>query len=57
MTLNEVLSAVLRLSITEKFKLMQILVKDLGVLEDISPLEPFKTYDPFRGLPAQNVRF
>lgn len=45
MTLDEVLSAVLRLSVTEKLKLMQILVEDLGVVEDISPLEPFKTYD------------
>ncbi len=45
MTLAEVLPAVRRLSATEKLKLIRILVEDLDVAEDISPLEPFKTYD------------
>jgi hypothetical protein len=45
MTLAQVLPAVRRLSATEKLKLIRILVEDLDVAEDISPLEPFKTYD------------
>jgi hypothetical protein len=45
MTLAEVLPAVRRLSATEKLKLIRILAEDLDVTEDISPLEPFKTYD------------
>ena len=29
----------------EKLKLIRILAEDLDTTEDISPLEPFKTYD------------
>ncbi|MBD2360816.1 hypothetical protein H6G36_06390 [Anabaena minutissima FACHB-250] len=45
MTLAEILPAVQRLSAIEKLKLIRILAEDLDVAEDISPLEPFKTYD------------
>ncbi|MCY7321389.1 MAG: hypothetical protein LH660_06205 [Phormidesmis sp. CAN_BIN36] len=45
MTLAEVLPAARRLSAIEKLKLIRILVEDLDMAEDISPLEPFKTYD------------
>ncbi|MBW4601952.1 MAG: hypothetical protein KME29_20840 [Calothrix sp. FI2-JRJ7] len=45
MTLAEVLPAIRQLSATEKLKLIRILAEDLDVVEDISPLEPFKTYD------------
>ncbi|MGF1520502.1 MAG: hypothetical protein ACFCVB_22280 [Nodosilinea sp.] len=45
MTLSEVLPSVRQLSITEKLKLIRILAEDLEAVEDISPLEPFKTYD------------
>jgi hypothetical protein len=41
MTLSEVLPGARRLSIVEKLQLIQVLAEDL----DISPLEPFKTYD------------
>jgi hypothetical protein len=45
MTLAEVLPAARRLSPMEKLKLIRILAEDLETMEDISPLEPFKTYD------------
>jgi hypothetical protein len=45
MTLTEILPAVRQLSIMEKLKLIRILAEDLETAEDISPLEPFKTYD------------
>ncbi|OLP15394.1 hypothetical protein BST81_26660 [Leptolyngbya sp. 'hensonii'] len=45
MTFAEVLPAARRLSPLEKLKLIRILAEDLEVTEDISPLEPFKTYD------------
>ncbi|MDX2212981.1 MAG: hypothetical protein SFY66_06800 [Oculatellaceae cyanobacterium bins.114] len=45
MTLAEVLPAARRLSAPEKLRLIRILAEDLALLEDISPLEPFKTYD------------
>jgi hypothetical protein len=45
MTLAEVLPAARLLSATEKLKLIRILAEDLEMAEDISPLEPFKTYD------------
>ncbi len=45
MTLAEVLPAVRQLSIVEKLKLIRILAEDLESAENISPLEPFKTYD------------
>lgn len=41
----EVLPAARRLSATEKLKLIRILAEDLDMVGDISPLEPFKTYD------------
>jgi hypothetical protein len=41
MTLSEILPGARRLSIVTKLQLIQILAADL----DISPLEPFKTYD------------
>jgi hypothetical protein len=41
MTLSEVMPGVRLLSIVEKLQLIHILAEDL----DISPLEPFKTYD------------
>ena len=45
MTLAEVLPSARRLSETEKVKLIRILAEDLDMAKDISPLEPFKTYD------------
>lgn len=45
MTLADVLSAARQLSATEKLKLIRLLAKDLEIIEDIAPLEPFKTYD------------
>jgi hypothetical protein len=45
MTLAEVLPAARRLSAPEKLRLIRILAEDLDMVEDISPLEPFKTYD------------
>ena len=45
MSLAEVLPAARRLTPTEKLKLIRILAEDLETAEDISPLEPFKTYD------------
>lgn len=45
MTLAELLTAARRLSAMEKLKLIRILAEDLDMAEDISPLEPFKTYD------------
>jgi hypothetical protein len=45
MTLADVLPAARQLSPTEKLKLIRILAEDLEMAEDISPLEPFKTYD------------
>jgi hypothetical protein len=45
MTLAEVLPAARRLSASEKLKLIRILAEDLDLAEDISLLEPFKTYD------------
>jgi hypothetical protein len=40
-----VFPAARKLSPTEKLKLIRILAEDLEMVEDISPLEPFKTYD------------
>jgi hypothetical protein len=45
MTLAEVLPGARQLSAAEKLKLIRILAEDLDTTEDISPLEPFKTYD------------
>ena len=55
MTLTEILTAARQLSIMEKLKLIRILSEDLETAEDISPLEPFKTYDlptPYNSLGA-----
>lgn len=45
MSFAEVLPAARQLSVIEKLKLIRILVEDLEIAEDISPLEPFKVYD------------
>ncbi|MDX2243998.1 MAG: hypothetical protein NW224_25255 [Leptolyngbyaceae cyanobacterium bins.302] len=45
MTLADVLPAARQLSPTEKLQLIRILAEDLEMAQDISPLEPFKTYD------------
>lgn len=45
MSLAEVLPAARQLSPIEKLKLIRILAEDLEMTEDISPLEPFKTYN------------
>jgi hypothetical protein len=45
MTLAELLPSARLLSATEKLQLIRILAEDLDMTEDISPLEPFKTYD------------
>jgi hypothetical protein len=45
MTLAELLPSARLLSTTEKLQLIRILTEDLDMTEDISPLEPFKTYD------------
>jgi len=44
MTLAEVIPIARKLSPAEKLKLIRILAEDLDTVEDISPLEPFKTY-------------
>ncbi len=45
MTLTELLPAIRQLSAPAKLKLIHILAAELDTNEDISPLEPFKTYD------------
>jgi hypothetical protein len=45
MTLTQLLPAIRQLSAPEKLKLIRILAEELDMDEDISPLEPFKTYD------------
>ncbi|MDZ8056248.1 MAG: hypothetical protein RMX68_012905 [Aulosira sp. ZfuVER01] len=45
MTLTELLPAIQQLSAKEKLKLIRILAEELDTNEDISPLEPYKTYD------------
>ncbi|MGH7998206.1 MAG: hypothetical protein ACREPR_01920 [Brasilonema sp.] len=45
MTLTELLPAIRQLSPPDKLKLIRILAEELDSDEDISPLEPFKTYD------------
>jgi hypothetical protein len=44
MTLTDLLPSIRQLSPPEKLKLIRILAEDLDTAEDISPLEPFKTY-------------
>jgi hypothetical protein len=58
MTLSEVLPSIRQLSIIEKLKLIRILAEDLESAEDISPLEPFKTYNlptPYNNFEAGTV--
>jgi hypothetical protein len=45
MSLTELVPAIRQLSAPEKLKLIRILAEELDSDEDISPLEPFKTYD------------
>ncbi|MBE9008314.1 hypothetical protein IQ259_25470 [Fortiea sp. LEGE XX443] len=45
MRLSELIPAILKLSPTDKLELFCILKAELDTNEDISPLEPFKTYD------------
>ncbi len=45
MPLTDVLPMVRQLSIVDKLRLIRILAEDLEAAEDISPLEPFQTYD------------
>ena len=45
MTLADILPNARKLSAIEKLKLIRILAEDLEISENISPLEPFKTYD------------
>ena len=45
MILNELIPAVRQLSASDKLQLIRILAEELDINEDISPLEPFKTYD------------
>ena len=44
MTLTDLLPSIQQLSAPEKLKLIRILAEDLDSSENISPLEPFKTY-------------
>jgi hypothetical protein len=45
MTLAEVLTSARQLSVDERRELVRLLAEDLKINEDISPLEPFKTYE------------
>ncbi|MGK7945901.1 MAG: hypothetical protein AB4058_15670 [Microcystaceae cyanobacterium] len=45
MTLADVLPNARKLSASEKLKLIRILAEDLETAENITPLEPFKTYE------------
>jgi hypothetical protein len=45
MTLAELLPAVRSLSTPEKLKLIRLLAEELDTAEEISPLEPYKTYE------------
>ena len=45
MRLADVLPAIQKLSATEKLRLIRILAEDLDIAENITPLEPFKTYN------------
>ncbi|MBN3880858.1 MULTISPECIES: hypothetical protein [unclassified Nostoc] len=58
MTLTELLPAVRKLSVSEKIKLIRILAEELDTNKDISPLEPFKTYDlptPYNSFDAGEI--
>lgn len=55
-TLAEIISVVRQLSDSAKLRLIPILAEDLD--KDVSPLEPFKTYDlstPYDSLGAGSV--
>ena len=45
MKLADVLPAIQQLSASEKLKLIRILAEDLEKADNITPLEPYKTYD------------
>ncbi|WP_392531242.1 hypothetical protein [Nostoc sp. C117] len=45
MTLADLIPIARKLSPSKKLKLIRILAEDLDTVEDISPLEAFKTYD------------
>ena len=45
MTLADVLPNDRKLSAIEKLKLIRILAEDLDTADNITPLEPFKTYE------------
>ncbi|MCP2730201.1 hypothetical protein [Limnofasciculus baicalensis] len=45
MTLTDLLPEIWQLSVLEKIKLIRLLAESLETSQDISPLEPFKTYD------------
>ncbi|WYL96483.1 MAG: hypothetical protein HEQ35_24150 [Gloeotrichia echinulata IR180] len=58
MTLADLIPIARKLSPLEKLKLIRILAEDLDTVEDISPLEPFKTYDlptPYNSFGAGTV--
>ncbi|MEH1998355.1 MAG: hypothetical protein V7L00_06315 [Nostoc sp.] len=58
MTLADIIPIARKLSPSEKIKLIRILAEDLDTVEDISPLEPFKTYDlptPYNSFGAGTV--
>ncbi|MEH1773637.1 MAG: hypothetical protein V7K64_05095 [Nostoc sp.] len=58
MTLADLIPMARKLSPSEKLKLIRILAEDLDTVEDISPLEPFKTYDlptPYNSFGAGTV--
>jgi hypothetical protein len=45
MTLSELITVIRQLSTADKLELICILKAELDTNEEISPLEPFKTYD------------
>ena len=58
MTLTELLPDIRKLSVVEKLKLIRILGEELDTNEDISPLEPYKTYNlptPYNAFGAGQV--
>ncbi|WP_334947506.1 hypothetical protein [Nostoc sp.] len=58
MTLADLIPIARKLSPSEKLKLIRILAEDLDTVEDISLLEPFKTYDlptPYNSFGAGTV--
>lgn len=45
MILAELLPAVRQLSVPEKLKLIRLLAEELDTAKEISPLEPYRTYN------------